>query len=457
MNEHESPQAVEELRDEIRRLRDEQDQLRKQVSSNGGDANGLAPAPAPAQAKQPANQAGEPPPANTRGFLRSHPVGVVVALFLLVGLAIGGYFLMAYLNSYEATDDAQIDGHLNLISSRIAGTISAIHVTDNQEVQKGQLLAEIDPRDYQVALERVQANLAQSQAQLRAANPSVPMTQTTTQTGISTSESEVSQAQSAVDAAERDYQADLAKLREAEANNAKAQADLARYKLLVAKEEVSHEEYDQKVAAAQSAAASVESSREAAASSQKTIEQRKAALGEAQSRFQQAKQNAPRQVAVQQANLQAQRAMAAGAAAGVNEARLNLEYTKILAPVGGVVGRKSVELGTRVQPGQQLMAIIPLDDIWVTANFKETQLKRVSPGQRSTIHVDALGHDYEGYVESLPAATGSRFSLLPAENATGNYVKVVQRLPVRLRFKPGQDSEHRLRPGMSVEPKIWLQ
>lgn len=451
MTEYQSSEAVEELRDEIRRLQEEQGRLRKQMDSSGGDGHAAAP-------EQPKEQeAAKPDAPESRGFLRSHPIGVVAAVVLLVGLAIGGYFLLAYLHSYESTDDAQIDGHLNLVSSRIAGTISAVYVTDNQQVQQGQLLAEIDPRDYQVALERVQANLAQTQAQLRAANPSVPMMETTSETTVSTSEAEILQAEAGVAAAERDYQGDLAKMRDAEANNAKAQADLARYKLLVAKEEVSREEYDQKVAAAQSAVAVVESNREAAASSQKVIAQRQAILTQARSRLQQAQQNAPRQVAVQRANVQAQRAMAAGAAAGVNEAKLNLQYTRIIAPITGIVGRKSVDLGARVQPGQQLMAIIPLDDIWVTANFKETQLKGVRPGLRSTIHVDAMGKDYEGYVESLPAATGARFSILPAENATGNYVKVVQRLPVRIRFRPGQDNDRRLRPGMSAGPKIWLQ
>ena len=319
------------------------------------------------------------------------------------------------------------------------------------------MLAEIDPSDYQVALQRVEANLAQSQAQLRAANPGIGITQTTSETTVSTSQAEILQAQAGISGAERDYQSDLAKLRDAEAKAAKAQADLARYKLLVAKDEVSREEYDQKVAAAQSAAAIVESAREGAASSQQVIDQRKAILMQAQSRLQQARQNAPRQVAVQQANVQSQRAGEQASRAAVNEARLNLQYTKLIAPVSGLVGRKAVEVGMRVQPGQQLLAIVPLDDIWVTANYKETQLKRVRANLRATIHVDALGRDFEGYVDSLPAATGSRFSLLPAENATGNYVKVVQRLPVRLRFKPGQDRDHLLRPGMSVEPKIWLQ
>ena len=441
--------AVEqELREEIRKIREEQEQLKKRVEPNG-DGNASAAAPAPASQDE---ETGPEP-----GFIRSHPIGVAVALIVLIGLAIGGYFLWGYLNSYESTDDAQIDGHVNMVSSRISGTITAVYAVENQQVEKGQVLAEIDPRDYQVSLERSRANLAQSQAQLRAASPGIPMTQTTSETTISTSQAEILQAQAGVAGAERDYQADLAKLRDAEANNAKAQADLNRYKLLVSKEEVSREEYDQKVAAAQSAAAMVESAREAAGSSQQVIDQRKAILAEAQSRLQQARQNAPRQVAIQQATVQSQRAGAAASGAALNEAELNLQYTKIVAPVSGLVGRKAVEVGMRVQPGQQLLAIVPLDDIWVTANFKETQLKRMLPNQRATIHVDAIDRDYDGYLESLPAATGGRFSLLPAENATGNYVKVVQRLPVRLRFKPGQDPEHRLRPGMSVEPKIWLQ
>ncbi|MDQ6759708.1 MAG: HlyD family secretion protein [Acidobacteriota bacterium] len=444
-----------DLREEIRRLREDQEELRKQVHPSSGDGHGKAEQP---DGKTDDRKPPEPEPdPNEPGFLRSHPVGVIVGLMVLAGLAIGGFFLLRYLNSYESTDDAQIDGHMNMIGTRIAGTVTSVNVQENQSVTAGQVLAEIDPSDYQVALQRVEANLAQSQAQLRAANPSVGITQTTSETTVSNSQADILEAQAGIAGAERDYQGDLAKLRDAEANSAKAQADLERYKLLVAKDEVSREEYDQKVAAAQSAAAQVESAREAGGASQQVINQRKAMLLQAQSRLQQARQNAPRQVAIQQATVQSQRAGEQASKAAVNEARLNLQYTKLIAPVSGLVGRKALEVGMRVQPGQQLLAIVPLNDIWVTANFKETQLKRIRSGLRATMHVDALGRDFEGSVESLPAATGARFSLLPAENATGNYVKVVQRLPVRLRFKPGQDSDHLLRPGMSVEPKIWLQ
>ena len=222
------PSVEQELREEIRRLREDQDELRKQVQPSNGDGH-ETPAPAPNKTEdQPPVEKSEPD--DQRGFIRSHPISVVVGLIVLVGLAIGGYFLLAYLNSYESTDDAQIDGHLNMIGTRIAGTITSVLVQENQQVNKGQVLAEIDPSDYQVALQRVEANLAQSQAQLRAANPSVGITQTTSETTVSTSQAEILEAQASVGGAERDYQSDLAKLRDAEANYAKAQADLSRYK-----------------------------------------------------------------------------------------------------------------------------------------------------------------------------------------------------------------------------------
>ena len=139
---------------------------------------------------------------------------------------------------------------------------------------------------------------------------------------------------------------------------------------------------------------------------------------------------------------------------GVEQAQLNLNYTRIVSPVDGLVAKRSVQVGQYVVPGQQLLAVIPLDDIWVTANFKETQLKNVRPGERVQIFVDAYDRDYSGHVESIAGGTGAIFSLLPPENATGNYVKVVQRVPVRLRFDPGQDPQHLLRPGLSVVPKV---
>ena len=375
---------------------------------------------------------------------------------MLVALIVGGFLFWNYSQTFESTDDAFIDGHTNYISPRISGTVTNVRVVENQFVKEGQVLAEIDPSDYQVAFERAQADVAQAQAQIRSESPAVPITATTSQSSITSTEADISNAQAAIAAAERDRDADLARLREAQANSAKAQADLARYKILVAKEEVSREEYDQKVAAAEAQDAMIQSMQSMAEAAGKIIEQRRAALSSVEIKLQQVRSTAPQELEIRRASVQSAQADAQAAKAQVDQALLNLKYTKILAPVSGVIGRKSVEVGMRVQPGQQLLVIVPLDDIWITANFKESQIRRMHPGQSVKIHVDAFDKDYDGYVESLPAATGAKFSVLPPENATGNFVKVVQRLPVRIRFKEGQDPEKRLRPGMSVEPKVFL-
>jgi len=397
-----------------------------------------------------------PHPEPDRGFLREHPIKAFIGLLVVAGLLVGGFLFWNYSQTYESTDDAFIDGHTNYIGPRIAGTVSNVLVTENQFVKEGQVLAEIDPSDYQVAFERAQADVAQAQAQIRSESPAVPITNITSQASISSTEAEISNALASIASAEHDRDADLARLRESQANSAKAQADLARYKTLVDKEEVSREEYDQKVAAAEAAAQQVQSLRAMSESAARIIDQRRAALQSVQVKLQQVRSNAPQELEIKRAAVQSAQATAQAAKAQVDQALLNLKYTKILAPVSGVIGRKSLEVGQRVQPGQQLLVIVPLDDIWITANFKESQIKRMRPGQTVKVHVDAFDKDYEGTVESLPAATGAKFSLLPPENATGNFVKVVQRLPVRLRFKEGQDPEKRLRPGMSVEPKVFL-
>jgi membrane fusion protein (multidrug efflux system) len=391
-----------------------------------------------------------------RGFLREHPIKSAIGLLVLIGLGVGGFLFWSYSQTYENTDDAFIDGHTNYISPRIAGTITNVLVTENQFVRAGDLLAEIDPSDYQVAYERAQADAALAQAQIRSQAPAVPITATTNQSSISSTEADIANAQAGIAWAERDRDANLAKLREAQANSAKAQSDLARYKTLVGKEEVSREEYDQKVAASEAAVAQVQSLQSTAESSARLIDQRRAALVSVQAKLQQVQTNAPQELEIRRAAVQSAQASAMAAKAQIDQSLLNLKYTKILAPVSGMVGRKALEVGMRVQPGQQLLVIVPLDDIWVTANFKESQIKRMHPGQRVKIHVDAFDKDYEGYVDSLPAATGAKFSVLPPENATGNFVKVVQRLPVRIRFEEGQDPEKQLRPGMSVEPKVFL-
>jgi membrane fusion protein, multidrug efflux system len=388
--------------------------------------------------------------------MREHPIKLVLFLVVLAAVAIGGYRLLTYLNSYESTDDAEIDGDIYAITSRITGTIKAVYVEENQAVKAGQVLVDLDPADYQVSLEQANAALNESRTQVAVAQPSVPITSVSTETLLATSATDIAGARAALAEAQRSHESALANVRTAEADNVKAQADLARYRELVAKDEISRQQFDQAEAAAKSAAANVDAKRATAEAVGRNIEQAQAKLEEAQTRQLEAQRNRPQQIAIQNATVQSKQATAEREKTLVDQAQLNLSYTKIFAPIDGIIGKKNAEAGQQVSPGQQLMADVPLTDLWVTANFKETQLRKMHAGQRATIHVDAYDRTYEGYVESLAGASGARFSLLPPENATGNYVKVVQRLPVRIRFKPGQDPKHELRPGMSVDPKVWL-
>lgn len=411
----------------------------------------------PRPAEQRAEQPKEPVRRRASRYFFARPAMLLLFILLLAILAAGGFFLWGYLNSYESTDDAQIDGHLNPISARISGTVKAVYVEENQFVKAGQVLVDIDPADYQVAVERARAEVAQAQAQVQAQAPNVPLTAETTATSTATSAADVAQASAGVAAAESEHQAAIADLREAEANNAKAQADVARFQALVQKDEVSRQQYDQAVASAKAAAAQVDSARADVAAAERTIEQRRAQVLQAQSRAREATATAPQQIAIQRANVASRSAGTQAAQAALNQALLNLSYAKITAPVDGIVGRKTAEVGAQVNPGQQLFSIVQTGDIWVTANYKETQLRRMRPGQRATIKVDALDRSFDGYVESIAGASGARYSLLPPENATGNFVKVVQRVPVRLRFNKGQEALERLRPGLSVTSKVWMR
>ena len=417
--------------------------------------------PEPPKAEKSEEKKQEDPPkpplrVRTREFVRRHPLGIMIGAVALVAAAIGGFFLLRYFHSYESTDDAFVEGHLNPVTPRIGGTVTAVHVENNQFVEAGQVLVELDPRDYQVALDQARASYSQALAQIQAENPNVPITQTTVQTTISTSQADLSAAQAGVAAAEQDYAARLADLKQAEAQNNKAQTDLKRYQSLVTKDEISQQQYDSAVAAAQTQAAAVEAGKAAAAAAQKALDQRRAQLLQAQTRLAEAQTNAPRQLAVRRADVTTRMANAQAARTQVEQAQLNLSYTQILAPVRGVVTNRTAEVGQRLQPGETMLSISQIDDLWITANFKETQLQRMRPGQEVDIHVDAFDVTFKGYVEWMPGASGAATSLLPPENATGNFVKVVQRLPVRIRLKPGEDPQHRLRIGMSVEPKVWL-
>jgi len=409
-----------------------------------------APRPAdPAGRPNDPNDAGSNPEGRRRTLLFAAIIGCVILL--------GAISFWLYSRRYETTDDAQVDGHLSGITARIDGDVKAVHVEENQSVQAGDLLVELDPRDYEVAVEQAQAQLLKAQAGERAENPNLPITQSTSQTSVSTSTAEVANAEAAVAAAERDELAGLSRVLEVEANNGKAQADVARYKALVDKNEVSKADYDQVVGTAKALAASVDSARASAEAAQKVVEQRRAQLDRARSMMESAKVNAPNQVAISRANLQSKQADVQGMKAQLDRAQLDLSYCKIIAPVAGVITKRTAEAGEHVSKGERLVTLADLGDLWVTANFKEGQLQQMHAGQAVTISVDAFGQDFDGTIEAMPGSTGSVTSLLPPENATGNYVKVVQRLPVRIRFKPGQQGLDRLRPGMSVVPKVWLR
>ncbi len=474
---------MQRLRDEQQRLRDEQEKLRHEPSANGGSSQKL-PADKPQNAaekssdnkatdknqgkggdqkkseddnNQQQEQSKPPLKERARTYVQTHRKGILLGSIGFVVAVIATIFLVIYLDSYESTDDAQVDGHLNAISARIAGTVTGVYIDNNQTVAANQLAVDLDPADYQTAFDSAKADYAQAEAQFHAENPNVPITETTNLTAISSAGADVAAAEAAVIAAQQDYQAKLADIRQAEANNNKAQTDVERYRALVVREEVSKEQFDTIVANAKTQAAMVDASKAAAEASQKAIDQAKAQLLQAQSKQDEANKNAPRSVAVRRAQLAGREAAVLAAKAQMGQAQLNLSYTKIFAPVAGVISQKTVEVGQRIQPGEELFTISQLDDIWITANFKETQLRKMHPGEKVDIYVDAYGRTFRGYVENMPGATGSVASLLPPENATGNFVKVVQRLPVRIRLNQGEDPQHLLRLGMSVEPKVWLR
>jgi membrane fusion protein, multidrug efflux system len=377
-----------------------------------------------------------------------------VAAGVVVLIAVVGWWL--YSRTYESTDDAQVDGHLNSIASRVAGTVKAVYVENDQPVKAGETLVDLDPSDYVVLVAQARANFEQTVAQAAAQNPNVPITVTSNQTTVDVDDAGVANDEAAVASAQRDYDGNSAKLRQAVANNRKSQLDLVRYKELVDKDEIAKSEYDQYVANSGSGDASVEAAQFAADSSAKIVEERKAQLREQQSKLSQDQANNPRNVAIQKANVASRNADVDAAKAQLDTALLNLSYCHIVSPVDGIASQRSAEIGGRISVGQQLIVVVQTENVWTTANFKETQLRKMHVGQRVTIEVDSLDESFHGEVENMPAATGDKSSLFPPENATGNYVKIVQRLPVRIRFDPNQKDFDKLRPGMSVDPKVHL-
>jgi membrane fusion protein (multidrug efflux system) len=392
-----------------------------------------------------------------RAWAKEHPIGTVLIVIGVILLIICAILLIRYLNSYENTDDAFVDGHTDPMTPHINGIVTGVYVENTYFVKKGEVLVELDPRDFQVALEQAKANLSQAEAGVRAQTPNVPITQTNQSTALANAQLSVSSATANLVAAQEKYKSALSDLTQVQANEGNAVREEERYRLLVRKEEVSKELYDQRATSAREQEAVVASRQQTAEAAEKGVTQAEAALGQARQQASEAQRNLPRQVAVQRETLSMRNANLQAGQAQVDQAALNLAYTKIYAPADGIIGDKSVQLGTQVAPGQEMMALTQTDDIWVTANFKETQIRRMQRGESVTIHVDALSRNFDGFIEALPGASGAVYSLLPPENATGNYVKVVQRLPVRIRFKRGQVGMERLAPGMSVEPKVWLR
>ena len=381
--------------------------------------------------------------------------GLIIAGLVLVAAI---FFLWRYFTSYESTDDAQIDGHVNSVSARVSGHVLKLNVQDNQYVEQGTVLVEIDSADYQVAVAQARAEYADAQAQAGAADINVPMTDVTTSSQVSGAQAGVSSAKSGIAAARQQFEAAKSQVVEADANNTKAQNDLVRYKQLIDKQEISQQQYDQAVASAQAAAATLQAARASADAYAAQIKQAEDKLTQAGADLRNAN-TAPQMMRVIRARALSAWANVDRKKAELDQAELNLQYTKVLAPVSGAVSNRTVEVGQNVQPGQEMMKIIPLDegDLWVTADFKETQLKRMKPGLPAEIAVDANGKTYKAHVDSVAGASGARFSLLPPENATGNYVKVVQRIPVKIVFDKGELRGHELRPGMSVVPKVWIK
>jgi membrane fusion protein, multidrug efflux system len=403
----------------------------------------------------------KPLPATERDFRsrvsRTASPGFRIAIIIgVVILLVVGFFVYRYVTSYESTDDAEVDGHINSISARISGHVIKLNVLDNQYVQAGTVLVEIDPADYQVAYERAKADFDDAQAAAAAAGVNVPITSVNTTSQVSATEADVASSRAGIAGARQQYEAAKAQLAQAVANDVKAQNDLGRYKQLVDKQEISQQQYDQAVAASRASAAAVDAARATADAAQQQVTQAQGKLVQAEANLSSA-QTAPRQMEVTRSRAASALAEAQLKKAELDQAQLNLQYTKVTAPVAGVVSDRTVEVGQNVAPGQELMKVIPLNDVWITANFKETQLREMKVGQPVTIEVDASGRKYKGKVDSLAGASGARFSLLPPENATGNYVKVVQRIPVKIVLDPGENNDQSLRPGMSVEPKVWIR
>ncbi len=402
--------------------------------------------------KQDQNPAPEPPEkASRRKF-------IVIAVVIL--LVIGGALFYWHSTFSEDTDDAQVDGDLYEVSSRVTGQVIAVYVKDNQQVEAGQPIADIDPKDYQVAFDQAQANLASAEADYEQAHVNVPITSVSSTTQISTSTSDVTASAASVAQAQKQVEAAEARVTQAKANALKAQLDVERYTPLVQKDVISKQQFDQAVATANATTAAVLEAQADVIAAQETVRQAQQKVAQSKFMAVESAKNGPQQVKAQEARAEAMQAAVKQAQAKLEQARLNLSYCKIVAPTAGIVSKKNVDVGANVSIGQDLLTVVPLTNLWVTANFKETQLEKMRPGEEVKLEVDALGgRKFSGKITQIGGATGSRLSLFPPENATGNYVKVVQRIPVRIDFTNLQqeNGDYALRPGFSVTPIVTVK
>ena len=408
--------------------------------------------PAGSQSNHGANKEAGKKPATRRKKVLVISAVIVVAI-------VAAYFAWNAFR-YEDTDDAQVDGHVMPLSARIGGQVAEVHVIEGQLVHAGDVLVTIDPQDYKVAAEQAQANLADALATAASSHWNVPITSVTVNSNLDSAKTSVTNAQAGLKAAAQNYESTKAALVQAQANAARSDADLERYKQLVAKEDISRQLYDQAVATATANRAAAVSAQAGVLAAEQAVQQAQGRLLQARNDLQTA-ETAPQQISLTRSNALAADAKVSQRKAQLAQAELNLSYTIVRSPVTGIVGKKSVEVGQNVSVGQEMLEVVPLDDVWVTANFKETQLEHMRPGQRVTIKVDAYGRAWYGHVTNMGGGTGSVFSLLPPENATGNYVKVVQRVPVRIDFDhtAGQDfnAEAMLKPGLSVVPNVRVR
>ncbi len=409
---------------------------------------------APGKAINPAASANDSGTSPAHGLSKAKRKRLLIAAIALVGVA--ALLLWRHYAGWVSTDDAQIEAHLYPLSSRIPGHVLQVLVDNTQPVQAGQVLVQLDPTDYRAAEAQAEGELADARAAAAAAAVGVPIASIQTASQLNAAQAQVASAQAGIAAAQRQFEAAAARLREAEANNTQAQADRHRYAALVAKHEVSVQQYDHAVAAAQASAARVAALEALADAAHRQIKQTESQLAQSQAALYRASTR-PQQLQSSHARAAAAAAAVQTAQARLQQAELNLQYCTIVAPVSGIVGNRKVVAGENIAPGQTLLTIVPAENLWVTANFKETDLQHMRAGDPAMIHVDAYGRNYRGHVFGISQATGVQYSLLPPENATGNYVKVVQRVPVKIVFDPGQDPQHRLRVGLSVEPRVRVR